>query len=104
LAGSYPPELDQIDVGALVVRRGGRFIRARASQIDLAARTVSLDAGQSLTYDVLSCNLGSEVPLDAIPGVATYGYAVKPALHPLELRAVGHQVQLRLVSRRRRYR
>jgi hypothetical protein len=67
LAGIYPPELDQIDVGALVVKGGGRFIRARATAIDVAARTVSLDTGSSLSYDVLSCNLGSEVPLDAVP-------------------------------------
>ena len=65
LAGIYPPALDQIDVGALVVKGGGRFIRARATAVDVAARTVSLDTGSSLSYDVLSCNLGSEVPLDA---------------------------------------
>src|SRR5438270_12784180 len=62
LAGIYPPELDQIDAGALVVKGGGQFIRARATAIDVAARTVALDSGASLSYDVLSCNLGSEVP------------------------------------------
>src|SRR5262245_36927490 len=61
LAGLYPPALDQVDAGALAVAGGGRFIRARATAIDVAARTVSLDAGPSLPYDVLSCNLGSEV-------------------------------------------
>jgi NADH dehydrogenase FAD-containing subunit len=86
LAGTYPPELDQIDVGALVVKGGGRFIRARATAIDVAARTVSLDTGSTVSYDVLSCNLGSEVPLDAIPGAATHGYAVKPVRNLWELR------------------
>jgi NADH dehydrogenase FAD-containing subunit len=86
LAGIYPPELDQIDVGALVVKGGGRFLRARATAIDVAAQTVSLDTGSSLSYDVLSCNLGSEVALDAIPGAATYGYAVKPVRNLWELR------------------
>jgi NADH dehydrogenase FAD-containing subunit len=86
LAGIYPPELDQIDVGALVVKGGGRFIQARATAIDVAAQTVSLDNGSSLPYDVLSCNLGSEVPVDVIPGAATYGYAVKPIRNLWELR------------------
>jgi NADH dehydrogenase FAD-containing subunit len=86
LAGNYPPELDQIDVGALVTRAGGQFLRARATAIDVAARTVTLDTGQSLSYDVLSCNLGSEVPVDAIPGAATFGYAVKPVRNLWELR------------------
>src|SRR5947209_14082893 len=78
LAGIYPPELDQVDVGALVVSGGGRFIRARATAIDVAARTVSLDTGESVSYDMLSCNLGSEVAVGAIPGAAVHGYAVKP--------------------------
>jgi NADH dehydrogenase FAD-containing subunit len=86
LAGIYPPELDQIDVGALVIKGGGRFLLARATAIDVAARTVSLDTGESLPYDVLSCNLGSEVPLDAIPGAASHGYAVKPVRNLWELR------------------
>jgi NADH dehydrogenase FAD-containing subunit len=86
LAGIYPPTLDQIDVGALVVKGGGRFIHGRATLLDVAARTVSLDTGLSLSYDVLSCNLGSEVPLNAIPGAATHGVAVKPIRNLWELR------------------
>jgi NADH dehydrogenase FAD-containing subunit len=86
LGGFYPPELDQIDVGALVERRGGRFIRARAVGIDVAARTVILDGGPPLSYDVLSCNLGSEVPLGSIPGAAVHGYAVKPVRNLWRLR------------------
>jgi NADH dehydrogenase FAD-containing subunit len=86
LAGIYPPSLDQIDVGALVVKGGGRFIRARATAIDVATQTVSLDTGQSLPYDVLSCNLGSEVPVGAIPGATAHGLAVKPIRNLWELR------------------
>jgi NADH dehydrogenase FAD-containing subunit len=86
LAGLYPPELDQIDVGSLVAQGGGRFLRARATAIDVASRSISLDTGESLSYDVLSCNLGSEVPLGNIPGAATHGYAVKPIHNLWELR------------------
>ena len=86
LAGIYPPELDRIDVGALVGRGGGRFVRARATGIDAAGRVVHLDSGEPLPYDVLSCNLGSEVPLDSVPGAAEHGYAVKPVRNLWELR------------------
>jgi NADH dehydrogenase FAD-containing subunit len=86
LAGVYPPELDQVDVGALAVRGGGRFLRASATRIDAAARTVELDTGPPLSYDVLSCNLGSEVPLDSVPGAAAHGYAVKPVRNLWHLR------------------
>jgi NADH dehydrogenase FAD-containing subunit len=86
LAGNYPAALDQIDVGALVVRGGGRFLRQRATAIDVTGRTVALGDGSSLSYDVLSCNLGSEVPLDAVPGAAAHGYAVKPVRNLWELR------------------
>jgi NADH dehydrogenase FAD-containing subunit len=86
LAGIYPPELDQVDVGALVARGGGRFLRARATAIDVAARTISLDEGEPLSYDVVSCNLGSDVPLGAIPGAATHGCAVKPVRNLWHLR------------------
>lgn len=86
LGGIYPPELDRIDVGALVERGGGRFVRARATGIDAAGRIVHLDSGESLTYDVLSCNLGSEVPLDSVPGAAEHGYPVKPIRNLWELR------------------
>lgn len=86
LAGNYPPALDQIDVGALVTRGGGRLIRARAIAIDAAKRQVALDTGTTLSYDVLSCNLGSEVPIGTVPGAATHGYAVKPVRNLWNLR------------------
>jgi len=86
LAGIYPPTLDQIDVGALVIKGGGHFICARATAIDVAAQTISLDTGSSVSYDLLSCNLGSEVPLDSIPGASSHGYAVKPVRNLWKLR------------------
>jgi NADH dehydrogenase FAD-containing subunit len=86
LAGNYPAELDQIDVEALVVNGGGRFVRTRATAIDVAGRVVSLDSGETLSYDVVSCNLGSDVPVESVPGAGTYGYAVKPVRNLWNLR------------------
>ncbi len=86
LAGMYPPTLDRVDAGALVSRGGGRFVQDRATRIDAAARTVHFEAGPPLRYDVVSLNLGSEVPVEAIPGTSAYAYAVKPICNLWHLR------------------
>jgi NADH dehydrogenase FAD-containing subunit len=86
LGGIYPPELDRVDVAALVERGGGRFVRDSMAGLDAAARTVRLaDASEPLRYDVLSLTLGSEAP--AIPGDEHPSvYAVKPVRRLWELR------------------
>lgn len=82
LGGLYPPELDQVDVAALMGGQG-RFILDTAVGLDVAARTVHLAASPPLHYDVLSLNLGSVVP--NIPGVYR-GYGVKPIHRLWDLR------------------
>lgn len=86
LGGLYPPELDQVDVGAVVTRAGGRFLQDRVIAIDVGDRTVHLESGSPLRYEALSLNLGSEVPTEAIPGLAEHGVAVKPIRNLWELR------------------
>lgn len=83
LGGTYPAWLDQVDIAALLGREG-RFIQDLATKVDPARRTVHLQEGAPLRYDVLSLNLGSVAP--AIPGAAG-SYAVKPIhrLHDLRL-------------------
>jgi NADH dehydrogenase FAD-containing subunit len=79
LGGYYPASLDQIDVGALATRAGGRFICDRVTQLDPANRQLRLASGSSTTYDALSLNLGSETP--AIEGEQDRNercFAVKP--------------------------
>jgi NADH dehydrogenase FAD-containing subunit len=78
LGGSYSPEEDQVDVARLVERGGGHFIRDTVQTIDPSRRTVTLNSGPPLLYDVVSLNLGSEVPLSAVPGLAERALPVKP--------------------------
>src|SRR5690242_11414168 len=78
LGGAYSPEEDQIDVARLVERGGGRFIRDTVQTIDPSCRTVILNSGPPLEYDVVSFNLGSEVPLSAVPRLAERATPVKP--------------------------
>jgi NADH dehydrogenase FAD-containing subunit len=86
LSGRYPPEADTIDVQQLVCRGGGRFIRDKAVSLDTATRRVFLETGSSLSYDVLSFNLGSEVPTWTIPGLEDRAFAVKPIVNLARLR------------------
>jgi NADH dehydrogenase FAD-containing subunit len=85
LGGSYSPEEDQVDVARLVERGGGRFIRDTVQSVDPSRRTVALHSGPPLEYDVVSFNLGSEVPLSAVPGLAERAIPVKPIANLLRL-------------------
>ncbi len=48
------------------------FCQDAVKGIDLEARLVSLGSGQTLEYDFLTLALGSETPLQAVPGAAEY--------------------------------
>jgi len=86
LAGQYEPALDVVDVGALLARAGGRFVRDAAVAVDHAARQVLLASGETLVYDLLSLDVGSEVPVDVLPGAARHALTVKPLSNLMRLR------------------
>jgi NADH dehydrogenase FAD-containing subunit len=86
LAGQYEPALDVVDVGALLARAGGRFVRDAAAAVDPAARHVALASGETLPYDLLSLDVGSEVAVDALPGATRHALAVKPLSNLVRLR------------------
>ena len=62
----------------VVERQGGTFIRDRVARIDAANRTVILQSGQGVEYDVLSCNTGSFIPFENIHGDTSTVFTVKP--------------------------
>lgn len=78
LGGCYPPELDQVDIAALLP--AGCFVRDRVVKIDAAERCVQLSGGERIRFDALSVNVGSEVRL--IPGEGDGVFPIKP-LHEL---------------------
>jgi NADH dehydrogenase FAD-containing subunit len=86
LAGQYELALDVVDVGTLLARAGGRFVRDSAAAVDPAARRVALVSGESLPYDLLSLDVGSEVPVNSLPGAARHALAVKPLSNLVRLR------------------
>ncbi|MBN51124.1 MAG: pyridine nucleotide-disulfide oxidoreductase [Spongiibacteraceae bacterium] len=61
LGGRYAPEQDQIEPGELIRRCGGEFIQDHVTAVDTDTRTLTLESGETLKYDWLSLNVGSEV-------------------------------------------
>jgi NADH dehydrogenase FAD-containing subunit len=86
LGGSCRPEEDQIDVARLVQRGGGRFVCDRVTAIEPRNRIVKLGEGAPLPYDLLSVNLGSEVPTWLVQGLTEHSISVKPISNLLRLR------------------
>ena len=86
LGGHYAPEQDQVDVAALLARGGAgvRFIHDRVTAIDPRAKSLRLASGDTLGYEVLSLNLGSETR--PFPGEAEGVFAIKPLHHLWRLR------------------
>lgn len=62
LSKIYAPEEIRFATRLAVEKQGGSFVQAKATLIQAQARKVSLDNGQELEYDILSCNVGSSVP------------------------------------------
>jgi NADH dehydrogenase FAD-containing subunit len=74
----YRPEEVRFATRHLVEKKGGRFVLGKIKKIDAVAHTVILESGDALSYDVLSCNLGSQVPKNLISGNLKDIYTVKP--------------------------
>ena len=79
LAGTYQPEEIRFTTKRQVEERGGVFVLGRVVRIDPAAKTVYLEDGARIPYDVVSCNAGSFVPR-GLPIVSPGGpvFTVKP--------------------------
>ncbi len=86
VSGFYESADDTVDAERLVTEGGGEFVRAEVTRIDPAQRTLDLRSGPQISYDVLSLNVGSEVPLEKIAGAAEKGVPVKPIKNLLALR------------------
>ena len=78
LGQTYRPEDIRFATQHLVEKKGGTFIQGKVMKINATARTVTLESGKTITYDVLSCNLGSQVPKGMIQGPMNSIYPVKP--------------------------
>ncbi|PLX74693.1 MAG: pyridine nucleotide-disulfide oxidoreductase [Desulfuromonas sp.] len=79
LSGRFRLAEARFNIARMTTIRGGKFIEAAACGLDPANRTLRLDDGQELSYDVLSLNCGSAVGLPAPKtALGTSIFPVKP--------------------------
>jgi len=68
LGGTYMPDDIRFATRRQVEKKGGSFVLGKVAKIDASMQNVHLESGEAVSYDVLSCNLGSFVPRDMITG------------------------------------
>ncbi len=78
LGGMYQPGEDQIDPRQLMEQHGGVFVRDRVIALDRGRREVHLASGRTISYDVLSLNVGSEVAWNGELASSEHVWTVKP--------------------------
>ena len=104
VAGEYQPEECIVALEPLVRRSGVRWLSRNACALDPTQRTVSLDDGTQLNYDLLSINTGAvhnrALMEEHMPGVREHGLFLRPpetfiALWP-QIAALGDSRPLRI--------
>jgi selenide,water dikinase len=78
VAGLYTRDAIHIDLVRLSRACGIRLIHAEATRIDRVTRRLELAGRPPIAFDILSVDVGITPDLDAIPGAAEHGVAVKP--------------------------
>ena len=78
LGNTYSPEEVRFATKTVAEKMGATFTLGSVRQIDPVRQMVYLDSGDELPYDVLSCNLGSQVPNNLTVGPQDDVFLVKP--------------------------
>lgn len=78
VAGQYKQEQLEIDARPLAKLVDARVIVARADRIDPIKKTIALDNGDSVSYDIVSFNTGSTVAGQDLPGVKDHALPTRP--------------------------
>lgn len=86
LSGTYRPDQIRFATRRVVEKQGGTFLLDRATGIDPRVKTVVLESGDTVPYDVLSCNVGSHVPQPAMEGDFPDIFTAKPIERLMEAR------------------
>jgi NADH dehydrogenase FAD-containing subunit len=87
LSGTYRPDEVRFATRHVVEKQGGTFLPGKAARIDPEKKTVILENGDAVPYDVLSCNAGSYVPQPAIDGDLDDIFTVKPIERLMEAKS-----------------
>ena len=87
LSGIYQPWEVRFHVKRLAENQGTTFIKAKVARIDPDQKLLFLSSGETVKYDVVSFNTGSEVPVESLttsPGENVI--PVKPIINLLRIR------------------
>lgn len=86
LAGIYRPQDIRFNIKKMAEDRGAVFLMDAAMQIHPGQRTIRLQSGRSLSYDIASFNTGSGVPAEPLDGAGENVFTVKPIVNLLKAR------------------
>lgn len=78
IAGHYSQDACQIDVAALAQKSGATFVQGAAIGLDAGARTVLLENGVRVPFDVASFDVGATTELPHVEGFAKHAVPAKP--------------------------
>src|SRR5215470_16864952 len=78
VAGNYTHDEAHIDLRPLAQAAGARLYHAEAVGLDLAARQVICVGRPSVTFDVVSLDIGSRPAWHGVPGAADHTLPIKP--------------------------
>ncbi|WP_319405635.1 FAD-dependent oxidoreductase [uncultured Desulfosarcina sp.] len=87
LSGTYRPDEIRFATRQVVEKQGGTFLPGKAAMIDPQKKVVTLETGDTVPYDVLSCNAGSYVPRPDIEGDPADLFTVKPIERLMEAKS-----------------
>ena len=78
IAGHYDWQQCHIDLGRLCGRAGAELVQAQVAAVDAEARTIALDNGRIISWDLLSLNTGSTPDLASVPGAREHVVPIHP--------------------------
>lgn len=87
LSGIYHPREVRFHVKKMAEDRGAAFINAKAVRVDPLKRLLFLDSGETVQYDVVSFNTGSDIPIGLLTDTPDDQlFPVKPVVHLFKAR------------------
>ncbi|MFZ0727380.1 MAG: FAD-dependent oxidoreductase [Desulfobacterales bacterium] len=84
LGKTYRPDEIRFATRHVVEKKGGTFFLGKVARVDPQENRVWMESGESLPFDVISFNVGSQVPQDRITGNGADIFTVKPIEKLLE--------------------
>jgi NADH dehydrogenase FAD-containing subunit len=87
LSGTYHSREVRFHIKRMAEDRGATFIKGQVTKIDAGQHLLFLSSGEKVPYDIVSCNTGSEVPVESLtPRPQPNIFPVKPVVNLLRAR------------------